>query len=184
MYRNALASMFCFLSACALAGCARPAEAPSNTPAVSTTPASSPAASQAKVTSTGVVKATATDAEITAGGATNAIVRLEISKGYHINANPPSERQLIATELKVEPGEGLNVGQPVYPPAVTKKLAFSDKPLAVYEGGVEIKLPLRAAGSAAKGPRTLPLKLRVQACDDLACYPPGTIDVPLRLTVK
>lgn len=174
----------CFLLALVLAGCAKTAEAPSNAPAPSPGVNSSPATSQAKVTSKDVVKASVPETELSPGGSATAEVRLEIKEGYHINANPPSEPQLIATELKVEPSEGINAGKPIYPAGMTKKFTFSDKPLSVYQTGASIKLPLQAASSATKGPRTVPLKLRVQACDDLACYPPGTIDVPLQLAVK
>jgi thiol:disulfide interchange protein DsbD len=67
---------------------------------------------------------------------------------------------------------------------VTRAFAFAEKPLAVYEGETEIKQPLKAAATAAQGTRTLPLRLRVQACDEKACYPPGTLDVPVALTIK
>jgi hypothetical protein len=111
-------------------------------------------------------------------------VRIEITKGYHINANPPTYAYLKATEVLVEPSEGITAGKPVYPASINKKFPFAESALAVYEDAAEIKVPLRAAGNAAKGERTLPLKLRVQACDDTACYPPGTVDLKLAVKIK
>ncbi len=140
----------------------------------------------AKVTSssTDVVRATTSPVEIAAGGSADATVRVQVASGYHINANPPTYPYLIATELNVEPGEGITAGKPVYPASLSKKFPFAEKPLAVYEGNPAIKVPLSAADSASKGAHTLRAKLRVQACDDKACYPPGTLDAAVQVTVK
>jgi hypothetical protein len=131
-----------------------------------------------------VVQASVAPLEVSAGGEAMVPVKVQIKEGYHINANPPTFAYLKATEVSAEVGEGLSAGKPLYPASVMRSFTFAEKPLAVYEGETEIKLPLKAAGSAAKGTRTLPLKLRVQACDDKACYPPGTINLPVGLTIK
>lgn len=130
-----------------------------------------------------VVRASASEVALKAGGQGEAAVRLNIADGYHINANPASRYQ-IATELKVEAGDGLTPDKPVYPASLIKKFAFSDQPLAVYEGDVVIKLPLRADSNAAKGARTIPAKLRVQPCDNEVCYPPRTIDLSIPVTIN
>lgn len=133
---------------------------------------------------TDIVRADANSVEIAAGGDAVASVRLTIADGYHISANPATLSYQIATQLSVEPGDGISVGQPVYPPSVTKKFAFEPQPFAVYEGEAVIKVPLRAEASAARGAHTLGTKVRVQACDDQACYPPRTINASLQVTVK
>jgi thiol:disulfide interchange protein len=155
-----------------------------NPPAEADSPAAPTASSAGKVSSTDVVKASVAPVEVTAGGAADVSVKLHIKDGYHINANPPTFAYLKPTEVSIEAGEGLTAGKPAYPSSVTRAFAFAEKPLAVYEGETEIKLPLKAAANAAKGARDLPLKLRVQACDEKACYPPGTINVPVALTIK
>jgi hypothetical protein len=65
-----------------------------------------------------------------------------------------------------------------------KKFAFAEQPLRVYEGETQLKVMLNADKSAPKGPRNLPAKLNVQACDDKLCYPPGSIDVVIPVTIK
>ena len=137
-----------------------------------------------KVSSADVVKASVSDLEIAAGGSSEAVVHLAISPGYHINANPPTFPYLIATAVEAGPSKGITSGKPVYPTPVTKKFSFAEKPLAVYEGDAAIKLPLQAAGDAAKGARIIRLMLHVQACDDSTCYAPAAIDSDLHLTVK
>ena len=143
------------------------------------------AAAQATPTAQGQeVTATAEEASLDAGGSGEATVRLDIAHGFHVHANPASDRFYVATELRVEPQEGITPGKPVYPRALSKKFSFSDAPLAVYEGGVQIKLPLRAERDAPKGRHTLRARVRVQPCDDTACRPPREIDAPVTVTVN
>jgi DsbC/DsbD-like thiol-disulfide interchange protein len=130
------------------------------------------------------VRAETSKVEIKAGGSAEASVKLTIASGYHINANPPSFSYLKATELTIEPNEGVTLGKPVYPASVTRKFAFSKDPLAVYEGEATIKLPVNAASNAKQGEQTLKGKLRIQACDEEACYPPRTIETSIPVTIK
>jgi hypothetical protein len=130
------------------------------------------------------VTATVEEAKLDAGGAGLATVSLDVAAGYHVHANPASDRFYVATEIRAEPQEGITPGKPVYPQALSKKFSFSDKPLAVYEGHVVIKLPLHADKTAAKGRHTLRAKIRVQPCNDQACKPPRDIDAPIPVTVN
>jgi len=146
------------------------------TPATAATPAQTPQAQ--------VVTATAEEVKLAAGGAGEAVVRLVIAPGYHVNANPASDRFYVATELRAEPLAGVNAAKPVYPPGMERKLGFAEKPLSLYEGSVQIKLPLRAEPGAAKGTSTLRAKVRVQPCNDEACLPPRDIDAPINVTIN
>lgn len=146
------------------------------------TPAATAAATPA--TPAQVVTATVEEAKLNAGGAGEATVRLDIAPGYHVNANPASDKFYVATELRASAQDGITPGAPVYPAGVTRKLGFSETPLSVYEGSVRIKLPLRADAGAAKGRHTLRTKLRVQPCNDEACLQPREIDAPIPVTVN
>jgi hypothetical protein len=137
-----------------------------------------------KVTSVGVVNAQPQTAEIAAGETGEAVVRLVIQNGYHVNANPPTYPYLIATELKITSSEGITSGKVTYPSAKTGTFAFAEKPLAVYEGATELKVELKADQAAPKGNRSLPAVLRIQACDDQVCYPPGNVDLQIPVTIK
>lgn len=152
-------------------GCARP-QPPSNN---SQRPA---------VTSVGVVKATPVATTLAKGESGEAIVRLKIDNGYHVNANPPSFSYLIATQLDLTPAAGISVDFINYPNGLTKKFSFAEQPLSVYEGDTDLKVRLSAAKSAQPGQHNLSGKLRVQACDDQVCYAPGTMDLTLPVTVK
>jgi hypothetical protein len=112
-----------------------------------------------------------------------ASVELVISPGFHINANPATFPYLIATELKPGQVDGVSFSDKLtYPPPRMKTFSFADQPLAVYEGSVSIPIPLTAAPNA-KGQRTIPFKIRVQACDNEKCYPPATLDAALAIDV-
>jgi len=118
---------------------------------------------------------------MTSGNSGEAIVLLNIEAGYHVNANPATYPYLIATEVIADQIEGLEVGKPLYPPAKKQKFQFAEEELAVYEGQIEVKLPLKVAG---KGSRSLPLQVRVQACDHEKCFPPATLTTSVSVEVK
>ena len=162
-----------FLSACSKSTGGPPA---ANTPSESS--------ATSRVSSVNFVRTAVSEVQIPAGGSADAIVRVTIQSGYHINANPATDSYLRATELALQPGDGVSVGFITYPSPLTKKFSFSQKPLAVYEGEAAIRVMLKAASSAPKVPHSFPAKLSVQACDDQVCYAPGTIDLLIPVTVK
>src|SRR5260370_326153 len=164
-----------------LSACSKPTGGPS---ARSTPSPTQSSATTGRVSSVNFVKATAGESQIPAGGSADAIVRITIQSGYHINANPATDSYLRATELALQPGDGVSVGFITYPSALTRKFSFSQKPLAVYEGEAAIRVMLKAGSSAPKGPHSFPARLSVQACDDQVCYAPGTIDLSIPVTVK
>lgn len=189
MLRNFLASVS-FLFLFLLAACSSGAEkAANNSTAANSSNAAnaSPGANSAQTTSKplpeDVVKVSAASVEAQAGKSAQAMVKVAVKEGYHINANPASQYQ-IATQLTVEPPDGITVGQTVYPPALTKKFSFSEQPLAVYEGEATITVPLNVSAGAAKGDHNISARLRFQACDDQVCYPPKNLQTLIPLTVK
>ncbi|HEY3102968.1 MAG TPA: protein-disulfide reductase DsbD domain-containing protein [Pyrinomonadaceae bacterium] len=143
-----------------------------------------PSSAPAQVSSSAqVVKMTVSPVQIAPGGAAEAVVRLAIMPGYHVNANPATYPYLIATEIKPEKAKGITADKPTYPAAKTRKFQFADEPLAVYEDEAEVKLPLRADAKTA-GEISLPITVRVQACDNEKCFPPATLDSAIPITVK
>ncbi|HWN09208.1 MAG TPA: protein-disulfide reductase DsbD N-terminal domain-containing protein [Pyrinomonadaceae bacterium] len=137
-----------------------------------------------RIASADVVKIIVEPVEITSGGSGEARVRLTIQSGYHVNANPPTFSYLIPTELAITPAEGLSAGAISYPPPITAKFSFSEKPLAVYEGEVEIRAIVKAGQASKPGQHSLAAKLSIQACDDQVCYPPGTRELTIPVVIK
>ena len=150
-------------------------------PATNQAPAT-PQPSQREVRSSAdVVSLGGTGTAISGETKGEALVMLNIEPGYHVNANPATYPYLIATEVTAAKVEGLDVEKAIYPPAKKQKFEFADEPLAVYEGQVEVRLPMKIAG---KGTRSLPLNVRVQACDHEKCFPPATLNTSVSVEVK
>ena len=131
-----------------------------------------------------VVKVTTDPVHSSLGSSVQAVVRLAIASGYHVNANPATYSYLIATKVTTGNSEGISAGAPTYPPSTKQKFEFAAEPLAVYEGEIEVKLPLKIDPHAAAGERSLPVAVRVQACDTEKCFPPATINAAIPIEVK
>lgn len=122
--------------------------------------------------------------KIKRGGAAQLAVVIDIDKGYHINSNRPSDKNLIATALKIERVTGLSASPVVYPKAKLERFEFSPKPLSVFAGKLILKMTVRALPSLAPGSHALKAKLTVQACNNQQCLRPQTIDVSIPLQVE
>ncbi|MBV8201940.1 MAG: hypothetical protein JOZ15_15080, partial [Acidobacteria bacterium] len=97
---------------------------------------------------------------------------LEIAPGWHLQANPPSESFLVPTTLAAE---GAELRRVAYPAGDPLPVAFSSRPVASYQGRVEltgeIGVPADRRRPQAEGARLL---LTYQLCDDRRCLPPVT----------
>lgn len=149
-----------------------------------TSNANAGASSATKSPLEGIVKASGANVEARAGEAAEATVNLSIASGYHVNANPATERFLIPTSLEVKPEAGITVDKITYPKPLTKKFAFAEVPLAVYEDDARITMTIRVPRDAAPGQHMLGARLRVQPCDDEKCYPPTTIETSIPVTIR
>lgn len=130
-----------------------------------------------------LLQATVEPVTIAAGGSAEARVRLTIKPTWHVNANPPSPDYMIPTALELTGAAGVTPGTPRYPAPKPLQVAFETNPLLVYDGAIEIRLPLSAAATAVNGTHTLAAKVRFQACNDQVCLAPASIPVEVRVTV-
>src|ERR1051326_2808073 len=159
-----------------LAGCKDKGPATAKTePANATSPV--PMSSSAAV-----VRVRTGPVTIAPGEQIDATITLSITSGFHVNANPATFSYLIPTEVTAEGSPQLSVARTIYPAAQTRKFQFAEKPLAVYEGDTQIKLPLSAKAGAVS--TSIPIKVRVQACDNEQCFPPATLNTTLAINVK
>lgn len=156
-----------------LAGCSKPAPNQGAAP--------SQATKREVRSSADVVSFGGTGTAMSGDNKGEALVMLNIEPGYHVNANPATYPYLIATEVTAGKVEGIEIGKAAYPPAKKQKFEFADEPLAVYEGQVEVRIPIKVA---SKGSRSLPLTVRVQACDHEKCFPPATLNTNVSVEVK
>lgn len=105
---------------------------------------------------------------------------ITVASGYHIQSNHPTLDYLIPTSITLTPPAGITVGPAQWPAPVAHKFAFAPDTLAVYEGRIQVVVPLKST-LVTPGEHTVTGAFRYQACNESLCRPPVT--VPLKLTV-
>src|SRR4029079_19279197 len=78
---------------------------------------------------------------------------------------------------------GVTVRERVCPPQVQTKVIGWDQPLDVFERDFVIGVRVSLAQSTGAGDLAIPLHLRYQACNDVACFAPKTLDAAWTLKV-
>jgi len=109
---------------------------------------------------------------LTSNQAAELILKLNIDTGYHINANPATDPDLIPTELLVDGRSKIVVD---YPEPQTFNSSLTTQGIAIYQGKVTLRahLPLTQISDLPE------VSLRIQACTDEFCLAPSTMKVPI-----
>ena len=118
------------------------------------------------------------------GRVVRATVVLDIPAGLHVQSNKPLDKYLVATKLDVETPPGMTVGPISYPRALMRKLKFSKNMVAVYEGRSLVRFNVTVPANYSGSSGEIKGKLRFQACNDDACFPPVTQEVKMWLNVE
>ena len=104
-------------------------------------------------------------------------VALDVARGYHINAHVPTLDYVIPTTVRFTVPSGFVLEEVQYPEPELKSFTFApDTKLAVHDGIVVITAGIEAAASLHPGSLKVPVRVRVQACNDQLCLPPADID--------
>ncbi|MDE0468717.1 MAG: DUF255 domain-containing protein [Candidatus Poribacteria bacterium] len=107
-------------------------------------------------------------------------LQLEIAAGWHINANPAGQDNLIPTTLEVDTDMPVKIIDIAYPKGKSVRFEFSDESLNVYEDSLTIPIKLKQKSNAT-GSSKVTLKLTYQPCNDTECLFPETLEIPLEL---
>jgi Disulphide bond corrector protein DsbC/AhpC/TSA family len=107
-------------------------------------------------------------------------VELTIAPGLHIYGEPVP-KGFIPLSIEVEPLPHLVVEPPDLPSPRPFRIEGLDEEFFIYEGTLEISLPLRVEKAPPPGPLQLSVRLRYAACSDVECFPPeeASLRVPL-----
>ena len=108
-------------------------------------------------------------------------VEVGMAEGMHVNGRPLPEGY-IPVELTVDGGTALIVDEVEYPEAESLEIAALGDTLPVHSGRFKIKANCVGTRDAEEGPIEVVASLRYQACDDMACYLPQTVTIPVSLT--
>jgi hypothetical protein len=121
-------------------------------------------------------------------GSRNASVQAKIpvsvQTGFHVNSNKPNEEYLIPLKLTWTSTGALEPGEVVYPKPSLEKYEFAEKPLSVLTGAFDLVANFKVTGHASAGPGAAAGKLRYQACNNRACFPPKTVDVTVSYQIQ
>ena len=121
---------------------------------------------------------------IAPGASTHIAIQVVVKPGYHVQANPVENPNLIPIVLALEATEGISVGQALYPAAKRLRLPGDSQDLVVYDGTFAISVPVQvASGAQVDTTKTLKGTLHYQACDERHCLFPVTLPVAISLTV-
>ena len=118
------------------------------------------------------------------GQSGEAKLSLKIAKGFHVQANPAVSKNYIPTTVTVDQVPGVVWGEPKYPPGKPYKMAKASSEILVYDGLVEINLPIKVMSDAKRGLQKSQAKLRYQACDDKNCFFPTTLALTLPFKIE
>lgn len=111
-------------------------------------------------------------------------IPLSVRAGFHVNSNKPNEEYLIPLKLTWTDTGALEPGPVEYPKATNEKYEFAQKPLSVLTGSFDLVANFKVSPHASAGPGAASGKLRYQACNDRACYPPKTIDITVPYQIQ
>lgn len=116
------------------------------------------------------------------GDTFNVALHLKIAAGWHINANPASQDNLIPTTVAVNENALVEAVDVAYPQGSSVRFEFSAGSLNVYEENLTIPLRLKQKpNTSGEKNAAFTLKLTYQLCNETQCLLPQTLDIPLEL---
>ena len=118
-----------------------------------------------------------------AGSAVRLALKVSLPDSLHTQSDKPADPTLIPTVLTIDAPPGVTVDDIVYPAAIELKQQGLDEPLRVFEREFVVGAQVTIAPDAAVGDLSLPGRLRYQACNDMMCFPPATVEFAWALRV-
>jgi hypothetical protein len=121
---------------------------------------------------------------VTRGKPSTVDLHFRIGSGFHINSNTPKSEFLIPTTLKLDAPTDIVIGKVTYPEGKEMSFPFApDDKLSVYSGPFALGVVVRPLASVLPGKYLLRGRLKYQACDNAACYPPKQLPVEFEVKV-
>ncbi len=121
------------------------------------------------------VKAAGSPASLLAGAKFDVAVTIDIKRGFHIQSNKPTMPSLIGADIFLEPSEGVEFGEAVFPKAHFREVANLGK-LSEFEGEIVVHVPGEVDSERGGDPVRVAGVLRYQACTNKGqCMPPAGI---------
>ena len=116
------------------------------------------------------------------GGIFNVMLQLNIAEGWHMNANPAGQDNLIPTTITVDADTPFEILDVAYPQGRSTRFEFSNEALNVYEDNLTIPLQLKRKPNMKHDKDvSITLQLTYQLCNETECLLPQTLDIPLEV---
>ncbi len=113
--------------------------------------------------------------------ATLAVI-VDVHQGLHAQSHTPLDANLIPLVVKIDANSVLSFGEPNYPPPHVEQYPELGQ-VSVYTGQTVVLVPISVDAKAPTGPVTISGSVRLQACNDRACFAPETIRFELQTSV-
>lgn len=128
-----------------------------------------------------LVTATAIKKKVSKGIEFEIEVQIMILDGWHINANPPGQENLIPTTIAMPENSPFELIEVKYPKGKFMLFEFSPEALNVYEETLIIPLKLKQKpNTSINKDAPITLTLNYQACNESECLLPQTLDILLK----
>ena len=121
--------------------------------------------------------------KVAKGSPFQAVIKVRIADGWHVNSHTPTHDYLIGTEFSLKPKEGYIVTDIRYPRGKQLKFDFAEDSLDVYEGEIPIFVSFKTSNKLAAGNDTLFGNLQLQACNNQICLAPSSIPVVIPVII-
>jgi len=118
------------------------------------------------------------------GQSASVTLELTIRTPFHINSDQPAEEYLIPTTVNFKARPGVTYGWPKFPRPVLRRLGFSDTPLSVFEGVVNLTVEITVAADFSGTAWAIEGTVGYQACDNQSCLPPRDAAFSRTVTVE
>jgi Disulphide bond corrector protein DsbC len=111
-------------------------------------------------------------------------LNFRVPSGFHINSNLPHQEYLKKTELKLNAPTDIVVRKITYPDGEDLTFPFApDEKINVYTGDFTLTVLVRPLKNVLPTKYAVHGKLKYQACDNAACYPPRELAVTFEVRV-
>ena len=117
------------------------------------------------------------------GGKIDVAFLLDIIPGWHINGPELADPFLIACTLMVDENDDIEVLEIYYPVPENRTYSFSEAELQVYEGKVVLGARIKVSDAISLGKGVLKASFLYQACDDVSCLAPKTLQFEIPVQV-
>jgi thiol:disulfide interchange protein DsbD len=124
------------------------------------------------------------DFSISPGETKDATIRITVTDGFHVQANPAAKEFLIPLTLELTTEDDLKIGVVRYPKGLPYRIRGTEDDLMTYKGTFTVSVSIRAPASAAEGRVMVHGKLRYQACDDRVCLRPAELEFDFAARVR